>query len=390
MNKVDRNIVLLNFAFFFKGLVFLSPIMLLFYKANGLWAGEFFFFQGIFYLTAILTELPIGFMADFFSRKSMLMTSVFLLLFNLLLWYFFEGYFIVLLGEIVLAISKVFLDTSNSTYLYEYLVSKGKEKNMSGYFGGINFYLSLSTSIAMILGTYLYMKIGIKNVILAEIVAILICIFLLSFLPRVDSVKKQGKSFKEIIYVIKSLFQDERLKFYVLFSGILMATSLFFATSLQPLMVLVNLPVAVFGFVSFANHFTRALTVSIAAKFSSRINIKVLAVVVYLFFVGGFLAIFKILSGSKMDILLLIFLCFAIGVQLLFLIIHVSRLNSLIQSENRALFNSVNSFIARLMSAIMLLSTVFFVDKTHLFYATYFVAFVIISTPLLLKIRSGK
>ena len=181
MNKVDRNIVLLNFAFFFKGLVFLSPIMLLFYKANGLWAGEFFFFQGIFYLTAILTELPIGFMADFFSRKSMLMTSVFLLLFNLLLWYFFEGYFIVLLGEIVLAISKVFLDTSNSTYLYEYLVSKGKEKNMSGYFGGINFYLSLSTSIAMILGTYLYMKIGIKNVILAEIVAILICIFLLSF-----------------------------------------------------------------------------------------------------------------------------------------------------------------------------------------------------------------
>ena len=62
--NIDTNIWKFNLALFLRAIILLSPVLLLFYQENGLTVKDLFFFQGIFYLTSILSELPVGYISD--------------------------------------------------------------------------------------------------------------------------------------------------------------------------------------------------------------------------------------------------------------------------------------------------------------------------------------
>ena len=91
----------LNWSIFFQTQILMLPVMLLFYQANGLTKGDYFLFQGIFSIAALLFEIPAGYIADWFSRKKMLILSYLLFIARLLLWFFFGGFWIVSVGELL-------------------------------------------------------------------------------------------------------------------------------------------------------------------------------------------------------------------------------------------------------------------------------------------------
>ena len=73
-NRYDIFMFDFNLALLLRSILLLTPVTLLFYQENGLTAQHLFFFQGIFYLTSILSEIPVGYISDAISRKYLLVS----------------------------------------------------------------------------------------------------------------------------------------------------------------------------------------------------------------------------------------------------------------------------------------------------------------------------
>ena len=104
MQAVDIKICKFNIALFLRAALLMQPVMLLFYQENGLSVKELFFFQGIFYLTSLIFEIPAGYLSDTISRKRVLIISFIIFLSINVLWLFCHGYYAILTGEILFAI----------------------------------------------------------------------------------------------------------------------------------------------------------------------------------------------------------------------------------------------------------------------------------------------
>ena len=190
MKKVFNSQILKFYtALFLRAFLLLAPVMLLFYQENGLTYKHLFLFQGIFYLTSILSEFPVGYLSDKFSRKLLLIWSFSIFLCITFIWLAFKGFWIILIGEIMYAISKVMLDNATSGYLYDYLCQYRCKKQMTKLYGYVNFYLAFGTAIAAIIGSLIYSHYGSSAVLWIEFVIILIGISLVLSLPNNKKIK---------------------------------------------------------------------------------------------------------------------------------------------------------------------------------------------------------
>ena len=386
-------IVLLYIALFIRAMILLSPVMLLFYQENGLTVKELFFFQGFFYLTQIILELPIGYISDIFPKKKVLIASFFIFLSGIVLWYFMKGYWVILFGEILFAISKVSMDISTSGYLYDYLKTKNMENKMPKYLGYMNFFLAAGTATVGVLGAFLYQKFGSSNVLILEMILITCGIIMLSMLNNIPSYKdkslKLAEKYKDFIESVKLIWQNLKIRDYMLYSGLLTSISILFALSFQPLMQMAFFPIVLFGIVGSMNHGIRALFSVLAGKFP--FNIHKARIPLYILYILSFGAIF-ILNFSKnvkFNFILITFICLVIGLQLMFTILHVSRLHKFVESSYRGMLMSVNNVVPKILTVIILMSVHFFMQNTEMwkFFLFYFVFFVGFGLYLVLKTR---
>lgn len=382
------NISKFNIALFLRAILLLSPVMLLFYQENGLSVMDLFFFQGIFYITSIASEAPIGYLSNNISRKNLLIISFFIFIAFYLLWLFFSGYYIILIGEIMFAISKVMMDNAMSGYLYDYL-TYNKKQEMPKYYGYLNFYLALGTAIAGLIGAFMYSNFGSKPIIVSEILLVLCSIILILTLPSIKPIHKEEK-IKNYIDAIKELYQNDAIRYYIFYSGLLTSFSILFALSFQPLMQNALFPIALFGVIAFTNHAFRAFAGVIAGKWLHNLEAKKLVVPLFILYIFAFITVLNILQFTNIPIILglLIFICAVIGVQLIFTILHISRIHKLTSFEKRGTLMAINNFISRILTAIILFSSKFFIDKLgiNFFFALAFLLFLVSCSYFMVRI----
>ena len=184
----------------------LLPVLFLFYQQNGLTAGDFFLFEGISSFISLLLLIPSGYIADFFSKKYILLLSFLLLLIKSFLWIFFHGYFIILLGTILNNVSKSLYFAAADSYIYEYLSYNKREKEMLNKYGKMNFYFSLGIAITSIFSSIFYSYFGSLTLLIIDFILSSIATFLIFNLPNLPIAhKKNKKSLKHRIiemYVI--------------------------------------------------------------------------------------------------------------------------------------------------------------------------------------------
>ena len=355
------NLSLLNGIFFIREMVLISPVILIFFNENGLTSKDLFLFTGIFYLVSILFELPAGWISDFVKKKYILFCSYIILLLGNLFWYLFQGYLPVLFGEICFSISKILFGVAASSYIFEYLNSIKMQDKMKKYWGYTNFYLAGGTVAAAIIGTALYSKFGSNNVLFTQILFISFSIMALLFIKSVPSAQTKKISkfsnkvknfYTGIIYIHKS----KTIKYYMLYSSILTAMSIFFALCFQPLMKISLFPIWLFGGITFINHFVRALTGIIAAKVQVN-KITVFVKPLFILYICSFIFMLIILYFKNMllTVILLTIICLIIGIQLLFTILYTSKLHQEIEASKRGFIISINNFIPKVLSAIIFL-----------------------------------
>ncbi len=382
-----------NWASFLQTQIFMLPVLSLFYLENGLTIGDYFLFQGIFSIAALVFEIPAGYLGDIFPRKNILILSYSLFVVRLLLWLFFGGYWILLAGEILYAASKACYSGVADGYIYDYLKSKGKTRDMLKRYGRLNFFMSVGTAIASVSGAALYEAFnknglpGFMILISIELVFNTASVLMLFLLPKVPPAHREIVGFKEkyldLYNITKTAFKNPQISWYVIYSGILAASTMLFVWGFQPLMKSAGVAVAFFGVIYGVNHGFRALSSGLLHKFLALVSLRTLGKINYVLYLLAFSSAMLILQFPSpwLCMVLLVFICAVIGCQLSFTLGSISRLHTIVTSDVRSTVASINTMMSRMLSGIMLILFKFLLDKVTL-QESYFIYLCLFSLSL--------
>ena len=213
--KQDFTIYKFNIALFLRTLTLLSPIILFFYNENGLETKDLFFCQGIFLFFAILFDIPIGYFSNNKSRKHLLISSFIIYFIATLLWLFFKGYYVILIGEILYAISKTAMDNITPSYLYDYC--KNKRKTIGEYIGNATFSTFFGTTLSSILGAFLYSRFNSTFILILECILITLAIILMCSIPNIKINKDEEKnkySIGQYLNTTKNILKNKSISYY--------------------------------------------------------------------------------------------------------------------------------------------------------------------------------
>ncbi len=394
-----------NFSTFLQTQILMLPVLLFFYQENGLSAGDFFLFQGIFSITALLFEIPSGYLGDIFPRRNMLIFSFSMFLLRLILWsvlvagfepFKANAYWIILAGEVLYSLSKASYAGVADGYIYDYLKSQNKTNRMLQRYGKMNFCMSIGTAIASFVGPILYKKYGFPVLITIEIILNISAIGLLFLLPKVPSARKRIKGlkakYKELFTISKNALKNEKIKYFMFYSGMLAGTTMVFVWSFQPLMKTAGIPVVLFGVIYAINHGCRALAGILLPKTIEFLPLKTLGKVTFILFVISFLFCAAVVrfQSPVLGFVLLTFICIVIGFQLSFTMANISRLHTYVGSEERSTVASVNNMISRSIAGILLILFKFLLDDISLqnSFFVYLSIFLISLYPLMKILKS--
>lgn len=363
---------LFNLSVFLQTQIFMLPVLLLFYQHNGLTVGDFFLFQGIFSLSALLFEIPMGYLGDIFSKRNVLILSYAFFIMRLLLWLFFAhyGYWILLFGEILYAAQKASFAGASDSYIYDYLTFKNMPNKMIRNYGKMNFFMSLGVTFSSLMGAGIYAAVseyslekynynyGFTVLIAIELILNLTAVSLLFFLPKLPQTTHNQttiiNSYKKLFSTITWTMKNKDIRYHIFYSGLLAAISVVFIWSFQPIMKLLFIPVYLYGFAYFLNHLFRAISSLCADKIKSFFSLSGLGALVFFLFSLGFIFTFAILNFPSTPIwlafLYFAFISLAIGAQLAFYLINVGRLHTFIPPQTRTTSSSVNVAVGRLFA----------------------------------------
>lgn len=354
-------LTLFNLSAFLKSQMFLLPVLYLFYLSNGLTPADYFLFQGMIVLMNVFLQIPAGYVGDYLSRKYIVIISYILFLGRIVLWGFFSGGMIVFLGELLYAVSKALFDAIESPYLFDILEKRQKSYKMLKAYSRLNFALSAGTSIAALIGAWLYETAGLTILLTTEFILVSCAVFIAIHLPNSQGTgyRHPPMSLHTFFQTFKRLFHTTLYRAFIAYSGLLVACSHFFFWSFQPLMKAASVPVILFGIVIFINNLMRSTFSLYTEQILKIISLTRLGTLAFIMNMIGFLGAFLMgrmgIVSAPICLMYIFFLCCAIVVQLMFSIAHIARLQRLAPPAHRAQIASTNMMIARLLSAVFLI-----------------------------------
>lgn len=341
---------------------FFVAISFLFYTKNGILVGDFFLIQGIVSILTFLLEILLGYISDLFSKRNILISCCFLSLLRVILWYFFSGFEIILIGEILNSISVALYNINLSSYIHEYLLlnNQAGKDNMLKKFGKNDFFISINTALCAFIGSILYGKFGYKFILLIESVIIFVSVILLLHITKIAPQKRNnikiGDRYKEFIKGISDTLKNKKINYNIFIGAILGSSTVVLANNFQPLMKYSMFAPFIFGVVYFINYFFRGLAGIFVPYFTKKFSInKIMQVNVFMYIVSfALLVISYIFKNKYLSLFSIIFSCLAIFFQLIYHYMNIKLIYNNVSYETKTLSTSIYYGFSKLSSFIFL------------------------------------
>ena len=103
------------------GMMFFLPIVVLFWQDNGLSLTQIMILQSMFSIVVVLLEVPTGYLADIFGRKTSIIGGSFFSAFGIIAYSLSHSFYQFLIAEILWAISMSLLSGADSAFIYDTL-----------------------------------------------------------------------------------------------------------------------------------------------------------------------------------------------------------------------------------------------------------------------------
>jgi MFS family permease len=348
-HSVESNILKLYIIKIAKWFMLFMPIVVLFYKDNGLEMRHIFILQAIYSVSIVVLEIPSGYLADVLGRKITLVFGTILGFFGFLTYSFSFGFTGFLIAEIILGLGQSLISGADSAMLYDSLLETGKKDKYIKFEGRLVSIGNFAEALAGILGGLLA-TLSFRYPYYAQTIVAFCGIPAAMLLTEPIRNRKLIKmKFSDILKIVKYALHDHKeLKWNIIFSSVIGASTLTMAWFVQPYFEMVLLPVGLFGvFWTILN-----LSVGFSAMLAHRIELKLKQVK---FMIGiailipvGYMLVSRVNALWGISILLIFYIVRGIATPVL-----KDYINRLCDSDVRATVLSVRNFVIRVFFAII-------------------------------------
>lgn len=349
-NKLVANIWKLYAIQSCRWFLLLMPIVVLFFRENGLSLEQVFIVHAWYSACVILFEVPSGYFADRLGRRrSLLFGSVFVSL-GFAAYAFSYTFYEFLAAEFFIAVGAGFISGSDSALLYDSLIQLNRQEEYQKIAGRLTSMSSFSEGFAGILGGFMAV-ISLRTPVIWQAWVMLLMIPLAWSLvePKRELLEKGESSFRAILKIVRySLHGHKEVKWLILYSSLVGTSTLTIVWFVQPFMELVNVPLAWFGISWAVLQFAVGVFAILAHRIETWLGRKVSLVSLILISSAGYLLL------SQLEV---------IWAGVLFFLFYLVRgingpvlndyINRCVESNIRATVLSVKSLIGRLMFMIL-------------------------------------
>jgi len=273
---MKRNIPLLFVTASLVWVRFYIPILALFYIASQVTFKEFTIIIAVFSLVTLLLEVPSGVFADLLGKKNSLLCSRFCYIIHMVILAFFNGFWPLLIGQIIAGVGVSLTSGAKEAILYDTLKKLGREKEhkrLSGYMFAVT---QVTMAIVFILGGVLFM-ISPKLPAIASI-PFLVLGFILTFFLKEPYVNKKRPTLRNSFLHLKEglvyFWHHDYVKYLVFYYMFIMAIIDISLSSSSVYLEHIRIPVYLIGVIAFVTSMITAYTSKTAYVWEERIGEK--------------------------------------------------------------------------------------------------------------------
>lgn len=375
--------------YFLKGVLWFMlsmPIIILFFKENGLSLTEIMTLQGAYSLTVALFEVPSGYLADLFGRKACIVFSTIFSFIGFLFFCFFSGFYYFLIAQILVGFAGSLISGSDSALIYDTLLQTNNKDDYAKIEGRNYAIGNFSEATAGIFGGFLavssiYLPVYVQTAFI--FLSIPIAFTLVE--PEIKNITSSRNSLQSIFILVKStLFESSKLRWLIVYSSAMGVATLSMAWFSQPFFIAIDLPLVLFGIFWALLNFSSGISSYNSHYFSNKFNYKSLIYFSVIMSLSFFLLGFSIISYGLFFIFIIYFLRGIVTP------ILRNEINKITSSNIRATVLSVRSFIIRVSFAILAPVLGFIAEHNSLSITFYFLAVVVGFSTLLSAIKLNK
>mgnify|MGYP000976879816 FL=1 len=372
--------------YFLKGVLWFMlsmPIIILFFKENGLSLTEIMTLQAAYSLTVALFEVPSGYLADMFGRKSCIVFSTIFSFVGFLFFCFFSGFYYFLVAQILVGFAGSLISGSDSAIIYDTLLQINN-KDRYAKIEGRNYAIgNFSEATAGIFGGFLAVS-SIYLPVYAQTAFIFLSIPIAFTLvePEINNITSSKNSLHSIFILVKStLVQNSKLRWLIVYSSAMGVATLSMAWFSQPFFIAIDLPLVLFGIFWALLNFSSGISSYNSHFFSNKFSYRALIYFSVIMSLSFFLLGFSIITYGLVFIFIIYFLRGIVTP------ILRNEINKITSSNIRATVLSVRSFIIRVSFAILAPILGFIAEHNSLSITFYFLAIVVGFSTLLSAIK---
>ncbi len=346
--SVKRNLTALYLVKIAKWMNLIMPVIVLFYKSNGLTMKDIFLLQSVYSLTLMVLEIPTGYFADRVGRKTSILFGAVLGFTGYLAYSFSFGFWQFVVAEVILGVSQSLVSGADSAMLFDTLAAAKQKDKYTQLEGRVTSIGNFGEAVAGIIGGLLAVS-SLRTPFYVQTCVALIAVpaAILLTEPPIKTIKIKPR-LNEIISIIYSVLHGNlKLKWNTFFSAITGAATLTMAWFAQPYFGQLRVPVSMYGVLWAVLN----LSVGIAAVYAWRFEKKYGAartVIIFTLTIFCSYLLLPLMPGySGLAVLLLFYLARGLATPTL-----RNYINLITTSEVRATVLSVRNFLIRLIFAV--------------------------------------
>lgn len=164
-----------NYLFcIFSNLVPIYPVYLLLFEHKGLSLSEISLLLMIWSVPVVFLELPSGVLADRWSRKNLLLISVFLQAACFAVWFFADGFSLFAAGFVLWGVAEAMGSGAREALLFDSLKKAGQKDRFDRIYGRGEMFGRISLAAAMLLGGILTHFGGFSTALIVSVLSLLL------------------------------------------------------------------------------------------------------------------------------------------------------------------------------------------------------------------------
>lgn len=250
----------------FSCLIFVSPIIILFYQENGLNMTQIMILQAVYTAVTLLAVVPSGIIADYIGRKKVLIANAIFFVSGWAMYALSHNFWHFLITEIIIALSAATWMASGTAFFYDTLKELSKEKSFKKLYGNVITINYIFWGLSSLFASYIAaisMRLTFWLTVIATFIALLITF---SF----TDTKKYKHGDKHYLTHLKCALNftvtHPRVRLFIVYSSIIYSVGFLGYILYQPYLQSIKVPLVYFGFIYFL--------IFMAAAFGSKIANK--------------------------------------------------------------------------------------------------------------------